>query len=542
MEIEEATAAFRAQVEGLSTSWATPSEAPVAYLHKLIETHSQLLQDPGERTTALLRTFIEESSKPQPHLGGGANIPLPIVPQWSGPPHPIIPIQAKLYGGLALSLLFLPCLLVYVKEWTYLYPLTIVQEATIEQSQRKPHSSITQGLLNGVGSLILVILLLVGCYMHVVLWRDEATLSTTPTVISHIALSYFYLLAVGAAYKGSPHHVPRLHTLCLAASAVASATLAVVSAFGYVARHSKTANMFQSKVGNFWTSQPRSNVISLLVDVLSKLPGMLASDTLCLGQAIIQSLVAFVHQVYAKLFSILSNLDESDQDPVLGPMHVLRVLQSSPDYIGCLTTLEFLASTVVLDDFDPTLVTECFNVLSSCMRVVWSTVTVVEGFGELATVSAVCLLHTYSHLSVMDPTSSVLGDVRHHYNTVFPPRVDFKGFSFYYTLGTLHELFNSDQRHQQHARIEWQDYKPPSSENTIFACSLTKLALSEYQRREDQKKVPRWILRFVLHSISLDPSPSSSVIVECLTMIAIDMGCDISKTRTISDKGYVCTE
>jgi len=528
LKIEETTAAFCAQVESLSVSQATPSEHPSAYLPTLIETHSKLLQDPGERTTALLHTFVEEFSKPQLHLGGEATTPLPQLSQWSGPPPPIIPLQVKLYAGLTLSLL-LPCFLVYVKKWSYLYPLTIVQESTIEQSQRKPNNSIAQDLLDIIGYLILVALLLVGCYIHVTLWRDGPTLSPALAVISHITISYLYLLAVGAAYKGSPHHVPGVHILCSVASAVASTTLAVALTFGCVSRHSKTANMFQSKVEHFWTSQPINGVTSLLVDILSELPGMLASDISYFGQIITQSLMAFGHQVYTKLLGVLCSLDESDQDPILGPTHVLRVLQSSPDNDACLATLKFLAGLAVLDDLDPTLVAECFNVVSSCVSVFDNIVTVAQGLEELATVSATCLLQTYSHLSVMDPKSGVLGDVHQHYHTVFPPGVDFGGFPFYYTLGTIHKLFNSDQRHQQHGRIEWQDYKPPSNEHAVFASSLTKLALSEYQRREGQKKVPRWILQFVLHSISLDPSPPTPVIVECyqsleLTWVVISKG------------------
>ena len=48
----------------------------------------------------------------------------------------------------------------------------------------------------------------------------------------------------------------------------------------------------------------------------------------------------------------------------------------------------------------------------------------------------------------------------------------------------------------------------------------------------EKKKIPRWILRFALFSLSLDPSPTTSVVAHCLTIVATDLDCDIS---TISD-------
>jgi len=432
-------------------------------------------------------------------------------------------------------------------RWSWLYPLTFVQEPAIKQNWNQRWKK-TQNFT--LGYLLLGSLLLSDIYNSADSYfgRWLATLSRVPTVIHHSTTSYFWLLAIGALSNSSPFQVPGLHIICSAASAVASATIIVASpvasatftvssAFRCAIRHSETANMFQSTVKHFWTSQPRNNVTSLLVDTLSKLPGMLASDTLHLRQAITQLLVAFVHQLYTGLFSVLSTLSEKSE--TMGPSHVLEVLQSSPNNAACQIALEFLARVVVLDDFDPTLVTECFNVLSSFVSVIDSTVAVAQESEELAALSATCFLYTYSHLSVMDPMSGVLEDVHQHYNMVFPLGVDFKGLPFYYTLGTIHELFNSDQRHQQHARIEWQDYKPPSSGCAVFTCSLTKLALSEYQRR---KKVPCWILHFVLHSMSLDPSPSTPDIVECLSIIAIGMGCNISRTRTILDNRYVHTK
>ena len=59
----------------------------------------------------------------------------------------------------------------------------------------------------------------------------------------------------------------------------------------------------------------------------------------------------------------------------------------------------------------------------------------------------------------------------------------------------------------------------------MVAHNLARLARSEYQRTR-RVKVPRLILRFALRSLSLNPPPPASVIADCLSIIAIDLGCD----------------
>jgi hypothetical protein len=53
-----------------------------------------------------------------------------------------------------------------------------------------------------------------------------------------------------------------------------------------------------------------------------------------------------------------------------------------------------------------------------------------------------------------------------------------------------------------HQQVQWRDYKLSGWEDITFSHALTKLAQSEYQRR---RKVPCWILRFVLHTLSIEP-------------------------------------
>jgi hypothetical protein len=67
---------------------------------------------------------------------------------------------------------------------------------------------------------------------------------------------------------------------------------------------------------------------------------------------------------------------------------------------------------------------------------------------------------------------------------------------------------------------------------------MVEAAQAEYERTQ-QRKTPRWILRFALDSLSLDPPPTS-VVADCLEIIAIDLGCDVSNITTL-DERYICS-
>ena len=214
------------------------------------------------------------------------------------------------------------------------------------------------------------------------------------------------------------------------------------------------------------------------------------------------------------------------------------MVQTSLDKDVHLSTMEYLTAMVGLADFDPTLVVDCFNILTSCVKVINNHAVTTQGLEQLATTSSTCLLRTFSHLSVMDPTSSALADVRQRYNRVFPPWTNFEGLPFFHTLGSIHNLFHPDYGN---LLFGWDDYRPPSHELLTVAQALAKLAQFEYRRRE-RRKVPRWILRFALYTLSQDPLPPTSAIIDCLSIIAIDLDCGVSNVGAMgSDERYVHT-
>ena len=168
------------------------------------------------------------------------------------------------------------------------------------------------------------------------------------------------------------------------------------------------------------------------------------------------------------------------------------------------------------------------DVLLGCTDVNDDRVAVCPRLEQVAGVASICLLHV---LSSIGPTSMTFEDIHRRYIGVIPRKANFEGPSFY-TMNTIHALLI---RSQERLPFEWMDYKPCAQEHTSFASTLVQVAYNSRKRG----KVPRWVLRFSLHSMLLDPEPPVSVIDDCLMIIAIDLGCSISESDIRNpDKRY----
>lgn len=191
---------------------------------------------------------------------------------------------------------------------------------------------------------------------------------------------------------------------------------------------------------------------------------------------------------------------------------------------------------VALGNVNPTLVTECFNAFVNCVNVGANHKAVIaQGLEQHAILSAQGLLSTLSHLSGTDPTSRILEDLRQRYAKVFPTRVNFGG---HHIMGAAHYWFTQSWERWP---FQWNGYNPPANEHALVSHNLVNLARFEYQKRTQSAKVPRWVLRFALHSLSLDPLPPTSVIADCLSIVAIDLGCDVPHPGAMTlDERYVC--
>ena len=459
----------------------------------ILDVQSQLQPDTGKEIAGLLRVLIYKIDN-----STFENDP-PIPPQLTGPSNTIVQVQAILFASLAVSLLsaFLAML---GKQWLNRYGSNGMRGTAIERChdrQRKLDGMDAWYFDRVMESLPLMLqaaLMLFGCGLSRYLWEISTIVASIVIGVTSFGVLFYSTTAVaGARFASCPYQTPGSRILRSAASVVASTTTAVASAFERAARRSKNFRIF--------------------------------NRIICLSNPCFEVTLPPEHQGSGH-----------------GAFQDLRciswTLKTLPDRVIQLSTLEPLATMVTLADFDPTLVADCLDALTGYVMVANDTVVVAQGSEKLATASAMCLLRTFSHLSVMDPTSRVLGDVRKHYNVVFPPDTNFKGFPFCHTLGAIHSAFHPDWNHPW---FDWEDYKPPSHEHGIFAHAIANVAQSEYRRRGPEKRVPGWVLRFALHSLSLDPPPPPSVVADCLSIIAIDLGCDVSNTgSTISDQRYVC--
>lgn len=61
--------------------------------------------------------------------------------------------------------------------------------------------------------------------------------------------------------------------------------------------------------------------------------------------------------------------------------------------------------------------------------------------------------------------------------------------------------------------------------------ALAELAQAKYRRRDDRKKIPRWIVSSAVESLSQNPPLPTSVVVDCPSIVAIDLGCDTPTAR-----------
>ena len=188
---------------------------------------------------------------------------------------------------------------------------------------------------------------------------------------------------------------------------------------------------------------------------------------------------------------------------------------------------------------DPNFVAECFNVLVSCTHISGAQVVAAQGKEQFATAFAMYFAYTFHRLSVMDPASTVIRDLHKRYKRIFSPTANFGDTPFHHTLFTVDTVVTKRWNPNQ----AWKNaLRAPNHEYVLLTWHMVSAAQVGYQRTR-HKKVPRWILRFALDSLSLNPQPPTFVVATCLTILAIDMGCDvavISKRCVYSSVTGIC--
>ena len=442
------------------------------------------------------------------------------------------------------------------KQWLNRYASSDMRGSAVERSrdrQRKLDGIVAWYFDHVMESLPLMLqagLLLLGCALSRYLWDISTPVALVVIGITSFGfVFYFFIVVAGAAFVSCPYQTPGSRILRHLGSKIWRTIHSLPSTIGSVLRNIfRESSAIDAVVAGARSHHPwwsRRNMIPFLGSLILKVPLGLAVDAYRLGRTAIALHVGAYHLVRSansRLRSMYSALEQSlGQQIAPSSFRCLSwTLQTSLDKSIHLTASEHLAAMTELTGLDPTLVVDCFNVLVGCVSISDDKLVVMQGLEQLAMVSSGCLFRTLHHLWVTDPTSRFLVDLRRRYTRVFPFQTDFGGLPFYHDITMIHAL-----AHQRWDRcdFEWDDYRPSDQEHILFARHIVKVAQVVYQRmqldrwmRPQHWKVPCWILRFALHSLSLDPPTPAPVVADCLTVVAIDLGCDVSTIATLDER------
>jgi len=480
----------------------------------IIQVQSQLQPDPNEETAALLRVLIYKIDNTT--FGGD----VPALPQWTGPPRMVIQVQCIMYASLAISLLstFLAML---GKQWLNRYASVDMRGSAIERSQnrqRKLDGIVAwyfDHVLESLPLMLQIALLLLGCALSRYLWEIDTTVASVLVgVTSFGILFYLFILIAGATSDGCPYQTPWTNVIRRLLHL-------------FVKRSTLYGVLF-----DMWGHLTKSEIfIAILVCPLLLLAAFCV-DVFLLGS---RSLIVLAHKARSWLSgtSPVPKQELDYQATKLDFRCILWMLRTSLDKAINLSTLNFLKTVPALPSFDSDIVADCFNIFSSCFVTSDGDKAVVaHGSEQLAEISATCFFRAFSRLLAAEQTSTIIEDLQQRYKKVFPHRVYLHHPSCSIVTGAFHHLFAQSW---QRPSIDWGYYNPSFGELIPFARSLAQVARFEYRRGEPEvRKVPRWLVRFALHFLSQDPLPPTSVVIDCLTIIATDLGCEVSDINHVA--------
>ena len=524
----------------------------------IVDINQQLQSDPGEETAALLRVLIHKLDNTT--FGGS----VPTVPQWTGPPRTIVQVQSILFSSLAASL-FSAFLAMLGKQWLNRYVSIDVRGSAIERSQhrqRKLNGIVTWYFEHVMESLPIMLqfsLLLLGCALSQYLWTIDTTVASVVLgATSFGVLAHILIILVGTFSESCPYQTPGSHSIRYIWRKSQNLRDLLFTTYSSVRRiHVGSAFITLLRRERRWSSEPWwsvDNVWWYLVHVVPRLPVVLARDIF----GIVRTPVVFgflcIRKTHHHLFMASASKPPSSLLPngtshytmnafeqqihILDSYCISWMLETSLDGDFNLITFELLMTTSTFPTSDPTILLNCFNVLAGCITTIGTRAVVTRGSEQLAEMAITCFLTLLSRFLVVVPGSSVLEDVRQRYKRTFTPITSFRGLRSSSTMTAIHHLFYTGA--QGRRPVRWDNFHPSLPEHGSVMRGLLLIAWSEYRRRQQWKKVPRWILRFVLRSFSQDALPPDDIIADSLLIVGIDLGYPISETDVLtSDKGYV---
>ena len=537
--------------------------------------HPELKPDMNEETAALLRVMVYTQNNTA--FGGQ----VPTVPQpWTGPPRRIVQVQAILLASLFTSLLsaFLAML---GKQWlNRCMPVdtggTIIQRS--QHRQRKFDGIVNWYFDNVMEALPLMLqaaLLLLGCALSRYLWEINTTVASVVLGFTTFGL-FFYLFIViaGAVSENCPYKTPAANFVGHIPAAISHTPILLhrsVQSISHFIRVilrrvqdplQRVPNIFHHPPlslgvlrSGFYLASEQSvtldaltwacdelrnptfiylpDIPKILVTVII-LPVLLVAD-LC--GTIIWILISFTNWV--RQDQLEQHTEQTTERQIVAHVSDLRcilwTLQTSVDGPVRRSALEYLA-TITMDNFNPTqAVASWFDIFLNCIQLANGNVTIIQGYELLAERFSLFCLHILSHVVVAAPLPKVLEDVRQRFTGTFRSETNFGDLPISHTLGIIQSVFCSNRRNTFLMRplaswavgwrVQWNDYQPSGSEYAIVTPALVKFAQFGYKGSGWRAKVPRWLLRFALHSLSQDPLPPPSVVSDSLSIIAIDLGC-----------------
>ena len=527
----------------------------------IIEVDSKLQSDPNDETAALLRVLIYKID----NTTFGNHVPT--LPQWTGPPRAIVQVQAILFASLVTSLLsaFLAML---GKQWLNRYESIDMRGLAAQRShdrQRKLDGIIAwyfNHVMDALPLMLQAALFLLGCALSRYLWEINTIVASVVLSFTSFGITfYLFIVVAGTASKNCPYQTPVAHffrhilhhlhhdLLPTFHSALTATPVVISSQFSRLLQVSECCSF----PIDWWSTMRRPwystyNITSTLTSLVI-LPIVPVFDAYSLGRFTFKLLVNLGWSVYRRLLSRfgtpypwfihtspIQKLDKDCQEIVLDLRCISWILQTSLEEVIRLSAFKYLELMPKLVHFHPTLVADCFNIFIGCVSISNGKVAIVQGLDNLATASANGFSRTLHHLATMDPTSSALAELQRRYNDFFPSDPDFTGLppSFSSTMTKIHALAG---RFGNPRDIQWLNQKLSIQEHIPFARGMVKAAQEKYQQTP-RGKVPLWILRPTLYLLSLGPLSPAAVVADCLKIVAIDLGCDVSNIE-ISDERCV---
>jgi hypothetical protein len=393
------------------------------------------------------------------------------------------------------------------KQWLNRYESADMRGTAIERSQNRQRKRdgidawYFDTVMESLPLMLQVSLLLLGCALSLYLWGIDSIIASVVISITSIGVTvYLFITIAGATTDSCPYQTPG----------------------------SKLLRRRRS----------RGQTLRFLRGLISEVPPAIGADARGLLRAAIRVLAALPARAY-NIYNAHNWLNhpsppperrETWQTAVLDLRCISWTLQTSLNRAVHLSALEYLMSALKLAGLDPTLVVDCFNIFIRGILVDEGRVAIMQGLEQFATVAAGCFCSTFYHLTAMDPTSSILEDIRRRYRRVLPDGIDFTDLPSRHSMIMIDALIRKDWG----LRHVWRSNDRPSDHEHIpFARDVAELAQAEYQREQE---VPEWILGFVYNSLSLVPLPPASIVADCLKTIAVHLGCSVQPVVTLDER------